>query len=123
MGVAAAGHATPKPRCIVAGTWTGSGDDVAGTHWTFVLELAEHDGVVTGTFHWKTKAGAGDEHVRGRLDCEKATLVMSGSSVSGGLATADYHLTLGGDSKTMRGPWTCQSQVPCIEGQLAGTRR
>jgi len=46
-------HAEAAVRCSVAGSWAGVGDDAAGNHWTFTLDLVDNDGAVSGTFHRK----------------------------------------------------------------------
>jgi hypothetical protein len=117
---AATGEATPSITCDVAGTWTGTADDDDGGHWTFTLELARHDGKLSGVFHWKG-ALTGDEFVQGSADCVNGTMALDATKVTGDLALGAYRLGLGADGKSFRGKWTCIT--PCVLGVIAGTKR
>jgi hypothetical protein len=118
--VAATASATPEQRCRVAGTWSGTGDDTAGNHWTFTLELAENTGEVSGVFHWKHPVYAGDEYFRGKVDCAKRTMSLVANRAEGNVGTGSYSIVFAADYGSFIGKWTCGGCEH--DGSLVGHR-
>jgi hypothetical protein len=124
MLASAVPRAETAQRCAISGTWAGTGDDTAGIHWTFTLELGEQDGKVRGTFHWKSKSYAGDEEVRGTINCAAHTMSLTGVTSNGSVGTAVYTLALDDKLASFRGDWKCPRGDNCgAPGTLAATKR
>lgn len=117
---------TPTGQACAVGEYTGTGQDEAGTRWTFTLELREVGPDLVGSYHWVGSDGSeGDEQVEGHADCAARTFDWRGVASRGGSATSEItsaHYTgeMGADYRSLAGVWRGGLGTP---GRFSAVRR